>query len=74
MISEELRRYVERTFPHPLGEDGAERAFHAAIFATLESCGSLVRLGERLDCPPEELMALKRIQEAHRSGVIPGAI
>lgn len=74
MISDDIRQLVERTFPDPFGELGDDAEFRGMVLAALEAGQSLSTLGRRLKCEDWELLALKRIEVAHRSGIVPDRV
>lgn len=72
MISDDLRRLVERTFPDAFGESSGDDAeFRAAILDAMVAGKSLTFLGQDRGCDAREMGALKKIEEAHRTGVVP---
>ena len=71
MVGDELRRLVERTFADPSDDAGGEAEFRRMVLEALEAGRNLSFLGRRLGCEPWEIAALKKIEEAHRSGIAP---
>jgi hypothetical protein len=74
MIHDDLKRLVEKTFPDAFGEPSDNADFRQKIYDTLEAGKSLVFLGKDLKCEPWEIAALKKIGEAHETGVIPESV
>jgi hypothetical protein len=71
MIRDEIRRMVEQFFPNVSGnveDTGAEN--RTQVFKTLDEGGSLSLLGERLGFGQNDLLSLKKIQAAQRTGIL----
>jgi hypothetical protein len=74
MIHDDLKRLVEKTFPDAFDEPGDNAEFRQATFDALEAGKPLTFLGRSLDCEPWEIAALKKIEEAHQTGIIPESL
>jgi hypothetical protein len=74
MIHDDLKRLVGETFPDAFDEPGDNAEFHQAIFDALEAGKTLTFLGRDLGCEAWEIAALKKIEEAHQTGIIPESL
>jgi hypothetical protein len=75
MISEELRRYVGKEFPDAAGDDdGSDAEMLGMIFEALEAGKNLAFLGRARGCAAPEILALKKIEEAYLTSVVPASV
>jgi hypothetical protein len=64
VISNEFRQFVDKTFAQDLD-------FRDDVITALNLDRNLAHLGQNANRKPWEIAALKRIQQAHETGVVP---